>query len=211
MSGTVTTIPFNTVHGQVFTFQVVSLGATAAINTTGTQFTVNILWSTFGQRWIVEVVDQNGQRILTKPLIGSPQSYPINMLGGYFTSKLVYSTLPTRSRSRRETRTKRLFMTEILLRVFSHIKQAGESSRVSTPRSRNDRCQSENDPRGNAALVPDGDTRPEISTSPCYKLAVNPTLSSEGTELLRDLDAGTIAGIMPARSPETASAIPAAR
>ena len=64
--------------------------ATAAITVTGTTFTVNILWSTFGQRWIVEVVDQNGQRVVTKPLIGSPASYPINIFGGYFTSKLIY-------------------------------------------------------------------------------------------------------------------------
>ena len=89
MSGTVTTIPFNTVHGQIFTFRAVFLGD-CSDHGQGTTFTVNILWSTFGQRWIVEVVDQNGQRVVTKPLIGNPASYPINILGGYFTSKLIY-------------------------------------------------------------------------------------------------------------------------
>ena len=57
----------------------------------GTQYTVLVNWSLFGRRWLVNVYNLQGVRVVTKPLRTSPDDYDINMLKGYFTtSSLVY-------------------------------------------------------------------------------------------------------------------------
>lgn len=56
-----------------------------------TQYTVEVTWSLFGQRWIVNIFTLQGVRVLSKPLRTSPEDYDINLIEGYFTtSKLVY-------------------------------------------------------------------------------------------------------------------------
>jgi hypothetical protein len=64
-----------------FQFQATLDGATYNVITT---------WNVFGQRWYVNIVDQNNNRILTKPLVGSPPDYAISLVAGYFTSTMVF-------------------------------------------------------------------------------------------------------------------------
>jgi hypothetical protein len=47
-------------------------------------YNCTVKWNTFGQRWYVEITDQNGNLILNKPLIASPTGYNISLVGGYF-------------------------------------------------------------------------------------------------------------------------------
>lgn len=57
----------------------------------GVQYTVEVTWSLFGQRWVINVFTLQGVRVLSKPLRTSPENYDINLIAGYFTtSKLVY-------------------------------------------------------------------------------------------------------------------------
>lgn len=57
----------------------------------GAQYTVEVTWSLFGQRWMVNVFTLQGDRVITKPLRTSPEDYDINLIEGYFTSsKMVY-------------------------------------------------------------------------------------------------------------------------
>lgn len=53
-------------------------------------YNVIVTWSIYAQRYYVNIYDTAGQRILTLPLIGSPNDYDISMTAGYFTSKLIY-------------------------------------------------------------------------------------------------------------------------
>lgn len=56
----------------------------------GLQYSVFVTWNIFGRRYYINVFQLDGTRILTTPLIGSPNDYDINLVGGYFTSKMVF-------------------------------------------------------------------------------------------------------------------------
>ena len=56
----------------------------------GAQYNIIVTWSLAGQRWYINVVDLNGNLILSQARIGSPNGYDLNMLGGYFNSTLIY-------------------------------------------------------------------------------------------------------------------------
>lgn len=57
----------------------------------GTQYSVVMTWTLFGQRWVVNVFTLQGVRVLSKPLRTSPNNHDINLVEGYFTtSKMVY-------------------------------------------------------------------------------------------------------------------------
>lgn len=74
-----------------FQFQASLLGPTSNVASTGSTFTVSVPWNTFGQRFYVLVVDQNGNLVLNTPLIASTPDYPINLVGGWFSgSSLVF-------------------------------------------------------------------------------------------------------------------------
>jgi len=52
----------------------------------GTVYTVNVPWNIFGQRYFVEVYSLSGTRLLTVPLVGSPNTYSINLTAGVIAS-----------------------------------------------------------------------------------------------------------------------------
>jgi len=57
----------------------------------GQQYSVIVVWSLFGQRWIVNVYTLQGVLLFQKPLTGSPNDYSINLAAGYMSSStLVY-------------------------------------------------------------------------------------------------------------------------
>lgn len=57
----------------------------------GTEYTVLVNWSLFGNRWIINVFTLQGVLVFQKPLRTSPDGSNINMAEGYFTStQLVY-------------------------------------------------------------------------------------------------------------------------
>ena len=49
----------------------------------GTQFTAIITWNMYGQRWYLNLYTLNGVLVLCCALIGSPASYPINLVNGF--------------------------------------------------------------------------------------------------------------------------------
>lgn len=51
---------------------------------------VIVTWSIYGQRYYVNIFDDNNVRVVTMPLIGSPDDYDISMTAGYTNSTLVY-------------------------------------------------------------------------------------------------------------------------
>lgn len=55
----------------------------------GTGYQVVVPWSVFGRRWYVRCVGENNELVFNLPLIGSPDSGDINLLGGYF----IFNTL----------------------------------------------------------------------------------------------------------------------
>ena len=57
----------------------------------GLQYNGAVTWNLFGQRWVVNVYNLQGQLYFQKPLTASPEGYNINLAQGYFTtSTLVY-------------------------------------------------------------------------------------------------------------------------
>ena len=56
----------------------------------GASYTATVTWNLAGQRYYVNVFDQNNTRIYSLPLIGSPSGYDISLNGGYFDTTLVY-------------------------------------------------------------------------------------------------------------------------
>jgi hypothetical protein len=75
-----TTTQFAPTATQPFQFQAV---LTDAVLGTAT-YNCTVLWNAFGQRWFIQVTDQNNDLILNKPLIASPAGYGISLIGGYF-------------------------------------------------------------------------------------------------------------------------------
>lgn len=49
-------------------------------------YVVTIPWNTYGLRFYVNIADTSGNLVMSKPLIGSPDNYNINLLFGYFTT-----------------------------------------------------------------------------------------------------------------------------
>ena len=59
----------------------------------GNAYSGAVTWNLAGQRWYLTVSDQDGNLIMSQPLIGSPLTSDINLLPGQFTtSTLVYRT-----------------------------------------------------------------------------------------------------------------------
>ena len=56
----------------------------------GESYNVSVPWNFYAQRWYVSVFDQFNVRVLTLPLIGSPDDYDISLTAGYFTTKMVF-------------------------------------------------------------------------------------------------------------------------
>lgn len=56
----------------------------------GDTYNVIVTWSIYGERYYVTIFDTSNVRVLTIPLIGSPNDYDISLTAGYFTSTLVY-------------------------------------------------------------------------------------------------------------------------
>ena len=54
-------------------------------------YVITIPWNAYGLRYYVNIYDTSNNLVMTKPLIGSPNEYDINLLFGYFTiSKMVF-------------------------------------------------------------------------------------------------------------------------
>jgi hypothetical protein len=77
-----------------FQFQATLTNAVATPNNSfvGTAtYNCTVVWNTFGQRWYLQVIDQNGNLIVQKPMVASPPGYNISLIGGYFSgSTLVF-------------------------------------------------------------------------------------------------------------------------
>lgn len=52
----------------------------------GAVYSADITWNVAGQRWYITITGSNGVRYMTKPLIGSVTTMPINLLYGIFTT-----------------------------------------------------------------------------------------------------------------------------
>ena len=83
-----TVTPFAPTATAPFQFQ-----ATLTDSVLGTAtYNCTVLWNTFGQRWYLQVVDQDGNLKVNKPMVASPASYPISLVAGYFSgSTLVFT------------------------------------------------------------------------------------------------------------------------
>lgn len=74
-----------------FQFQATLLGPTSNVTAIGSTFNIAAVWNTFGQRFYLQITDQNGGLVLNAPLIASPPGSPINMVSGWFNgSSLVF-------------------------------------------------------------------------------------------------------------------------
>lgn len=63
----------------------------------GNGYLAVVTWNVFGQRWYVNLYDGSGNRVVTIPMIGSPDGTDINLIGGYFqTSVMVFRTASNR-------------------------------------------------------------------------------------------------------------------
>lgn len=56
----------------------------------GQQYTAIISWNVFGERWYLNLYTLAGERVCTVAVAGSPNDADINLVGGYFSSVLVY-------------------------------------------------------------------------------------------------------------------------
>lgn len=79
-----TTIPFSPSDTAAPAFQ-------ANVTLDGTAYNFIAMWNVYSQRFFFSLYDQGGNRILTQPLIGSPQDDDIPLAYGLFiTNTLVY-------------------------------------------------------------------------------------------------------------------------
>jgi hypothetical protein len=77
-----TLISFNPSSTSVFQF-------TASLD--GSIYTITCPYNVYGQRYYINIYNNYGTLILSRPIIGSPNDYSINLLFGYFkTSTLIY-------------------------------------------------------------------------------------------------------------------------
>ncbi len=56
----------------------------------GLQYTVVVTWNVFGRRYYVNVYQLDGTLVLATACVGSPNDRDINLIGGYFTSTMVF-------------------------------------------------------------------------------------------------------------------------
>ena len=56
----------------------------------GTAYNVTVLWNVFGQRWYVQVTDQNNTLVFFRPMVWSPPGTPISLTAGYFASTMTF-------------------------------------------------------------------------------------------------------------------------
>ena len=56
----------------------------------GQLYNAMVTWNVHGERYYLNIYDNYTQLILSRPLIGSPLNYDINLIKGYFTSTLVF-------------------------------------------------------------------------------------------------------------------------
>jgi hypothetical protein len=82
-----TYVDFNPSSSAVFQFQATLDNA---------NYNITVPWNYYGQRYYVTVTTLQGVLIVNIPLIGSPPDYSINILGGYFTTTLVYRVADNR-------------------------------------------------------------------------------------------------------------------
>lgn len=52
----------------------------------GVDYTVNVSWNVFGQRWYLDIYDLDGTRLRTQPMIASPLSNDIYLAPTIFGS-----------------------------------------------------------------------------------------------------------------------------
>ena len=56
----------------------------------GVTYTAICTWNLYGQRYYISIYDNVGTLMVSRPIIGSPDDYDINIIKGFFTSSLVY-------------------------------------------------------------------------------------------------------------------------
>jgi len=79
-----TLISFNPSSTSVFQF---------TANLDGSIYNITCPYNVYGQRYYLNIYNNYGILILSRPIIGSPNDYDINLLFGYFkTSTLIYRT-----------------------------------------------------------------------------------------------------------------------
>jgi len=59
----------------------------------GTTYIATCTWNVYGERYYINIYTQTRTLVMSRPIIGSPNNYDINLLFGYFkNSTLVYRT-----------------------------------------------------------------------------------------------------------------------
>jgi len=59
----------------------------------GTVYSVICPWNIYGERYYINIYSNNGTLVMSRPIVGSPDNYDINLLFGYFNkSTLLYRT-----------------------------------------------------------------------------------------------------------------------
>lgn len=53
-------------------------------------YNVGVTWNIARQGWYISITDQTSTLIVCEPLIGSPDSYDIDLVGAYFTTTMVF-------------------------------------------------------------------------------------------------------------------------
>jgi hypothetical protein len=90
----VTTVVFSPSPSANFTFQVPLDGAPYTVVVWWNLYRAGVLVSEEGPTsysgWYVSVYAQDGTRVTSLPLVGSPSGSPISLVAGLFTSTLVY-------------------------------------------------------------------------------------------------------------------------
>lgn len=56
----------------------------------GVTYTAICTWNIYGQRYYISIYDNVGTLMVSRPVIGSPDNYDIDIIKGFFTSTLVY-------------------------------------------------------------------------------------------------------------------------
>lgn len=56
----------------------------------GASYNAVVTWNYYGQRYYINIYTQQGVRVLSLPMVGSPDGYDISLTAGYFASTLVF-------------------------------------------------------------------------------------------------------------------------
>lgn len=62
----------------------------------GVSYNVTVPWNYYGQRYYIQVFTIQGQLVLCMPLIDSPDGGDIDLLAGYFDTKMVFRSSDSR-------------------------------------------------------------------------------------------------------------------